>query len=63
MAESLRGDCLLAFQGLASEGRDIGGFEDPAPAHVYKRWCAFWFALSHSRLHGGRILWCAVGLG
>lgn len=33
---------------------DIGGFENTAPAHVYKRWCAFGLLSSHSRLHGSK---------
>ena len=46
--------CLLAFQVLASGADDIGGFENTAPAHVYKRWCAFGLLSSHSRLHGSK---------
>ena len=33
---------------------DMGGFEETAPAHVYKRWCAFGLLSSHSRLHGSK---------
>ena len=38
----------------------MGGFEQTAPAEVYKRWCAFGLLSSHSRLHGSgsyRVPW------
>lgn len=38
----------------------MGGFEQTAPADVYKRWCAFGLLSSHSRLHGSgsyRVPW------
>ncbi|HLO18767.1 MAG TPA: TIM-barrel domain-containing protein, partial [Anaerolineales bacterium] len=39
---------------------DIGGFEQTADAHVYKRWVTFGLLSSHSRLHGSssyRVPW------
>ena len=52
MAESLRGGLSLGLSGFGFWSHDIGGFAMTAPAHVYKRWCAFGLLSSHSRLHG-----------
>ena len=52
MAESLRGGLSLGLSGFGFWSHDIGGFQNTAPAHVYKRWCAFGLLSSHSRLHG-----------
>ena len=60
MAETIRGGLSLACCGFGFWSNDIGGFEDTAPADVYKRWCAFGLLLSHSRLHGSssyRVPW------
>jgi alpha-D-xyloside xylohydrolase len=60
MAESLRGGLSLGLSGFGFWSHDIGGFEGTAPAHVYKRWCAFGLLSSHSRLHGSdsyRVPW------
>lgn len=60
MAETLRGGLSAAQSGIAFWSHDIGGFENTAPAHVYKRWCAFGMLSSHSRLHGSssyRVPW------
>ncbi len=60
MAETLRGGLSLAACGFGFWSHDIGGFEDTAPADVYKRWCAFGLLSSHSRLHGSgsyRVPW------
>lgn len=60
MAESLRGGLSLGLSGFGFWSHDIGGFEETAPAHVYKRWCAFGLFSSHSRLHGSssyRVPW------
>ncbi|MBW7984263.1 alpha-xylosidase [Enterobacillus tribolii] len=54
MAESLRGGLSLGLSGFGYWSHDIGGFENTAPAHVYKRWCAFGLLSSHSRLHGSK---------
>jgi alpha-D-xyloside xylohydrolase len=54
MAESLRGGLSLGLSGFGFWSHDIGGFEDTAPADVYKRWCAFGLLSSHSRLHGNK---------
>ncbi|ENM8418808.1 alpha-xylosidase, partial [Salmonella enterica] len=42
------------LSGFGFWSHDIGGFENTAPAHVYKRWCAFGLLSSHSRLHGSK---------
>ncbi|MBN1667548.1 MAG: hypothetical protein JW862_10685, partial [Anaerolineales bacterium] len=60
MAESLRGGLSLGLGGFGFWSHDIGGFEQTAPAEVYKRWCAFGLLSSHSRLHGNtsyRVPW------
>lgn len=60
MAETLRGGLSLACGGFGFWSHDIGGFENTAPADVYKRWCAFGLLSSHSRLHGSssyRVPW------
>jgi len=60
MAESLRGGLSLSLSGFGFWSHDIGGFEQTAPADVYKRWCAFGLLSSHSRLHGStsyRVPW------
>ena len=60
MAETLRGGLSLACCGFGFWSHDIGGFEDTAPADIYKRWCAFGLLSSHSRLHGSgsyRVPW------
>lgn len=54
MAESLRGGLSLGLSGFGFWSHDIGGFENTAPAEVYKRWCAFGLLSSHSRLHGSQ---------
>ncbi len=60
MAESLRGGLSLALSGFGFWSHDIGGFENTAPASVYKRWIGFGLLSSHSRLHGSstyRVPW------
>lgn len=60
MAESLRGGLSLGLGGFGFWSHDIGGFENKAPAHVFKRWLAFGLLSSHSRLHGStsyRVPW------
>jgi alpha-D-xyloside xylohydrolase len=54
MAESLRGGLSLGLSGFGFWSHDIGGFENTAPADVYKRWTAFGLLSSHSRLHGNQ---------
>ena len=54
MAESLRGGLSLGLSGFGFWSHDIGGFENTAPSHIYKRWCAFGLLSSHSRLHGSK---------
>ena len=60
MAETLRAGLSLALSGFGFWSHDISGFEQTAPAHVYKRWAAFGLLSSHSRLHGSssyRVPW------
>ncbi|WP_028235444.1 alpha-xylosidase [Pseudobutyrivibrio sp. MD2005] len=60
MAETLRGGLSLACCGFGFWSHDISGFEQTAPADIYKRWCAFGLLSSHSRLHGSssyRVPW------
>lgn len=54
MAESLRGGLSIGLSGFGFWSHDIGGFENTAPAHIYKRWCVFGLLSSHSRLHGSK---------
>ncbi len=60
MAETLRAGLSLSHSGFGYWSHDISGFEQTAPADVYKRWCAFGMLSSHSRLHGSssyRVPW------
>lgn len=60
MAETLRGGLSFSMSGFSFWSHDIGGFENTAPADVYKRWLAFGLLSSHSRLHGSssyRVPW------
>ncbi len=60
MAETLRGGLSLAHCGFGFWSHDISGFEQTAPAYVYKRWAAFGLLGTHSRLHGSgsyRVPW------
>lgn len=60
MAESLRAGLSLCLCGFGFWSHDIGGFEETAPDHVYKRWLAFGLLSTHSRLHGSdsyRVPW------
>lgn len=60
MAETLRAGLSLAHSGFSFWSHDISGFEQTAPADVYKRWCQFGLLSSHSRLHGSssyRVPW------
>ena len=60
MAETLRGGLSLSLCGFGFWSHDISGFEQTAPADIYKRWCQFGLLSSHSRLHGStsyRVPW------
>lgn len=60
MAETLRGGLSMACSGFSFWSHDISGFEQTAPADIYKRWCQFGLLSSHSRLHGStsyRVPW------
>ncbi len=60
MAETLRAGLSMSHSGFGYWSHDISGFEQTAPADVYKRWAAFGLLSSHSRLHGSssyRVPW------
>ena len=60
IAETLRGGLSLSLSGFGFWSHDISGFEQTAPADIYKRWCQFGLLSSHSRLHGSssyRVPW------
>ena len=60
MAETLRAGLSMSYSGFGFWSHDISGFEQTAPADVYKRWAAFGLLSSHSRLHGSssyRVPW------
>lgn len=60
MAETLRSGLSLACAGFGFWSHDISGFENTAPADIYKRWCQFGLLSSHSRLNGSssyRVPW------
>ena len=60
MAETLRAGLSMSHSGFGFWSQDISGFEQTAPADVYKRWAAFGLLSSHSRLHGSssyRVPW------
>ena len=60
MAETIRSGLSLACAGFGFWSHDISGFENTAPADIYKRWCQFGLLSSHSRLHGSssyRVPW------
>ena len=56
----MRSGLSLACAGFGFWSHDISGFENTAPADIYKRWCQFGLLSSHSRLHGSssyRVPW------
>lgn len=60
MAETLRSGLGMSHSGFGFWSHDISGFEQTAPADVYKRWVVFGLLSSHSRLHGStsyRVPW------
>ena len=60
MAETLRAGLSMSHSGFGFWSHDISGFEQTAPADVYKRWASFGLLSSHSRLHGSssyRVPW------
>ena len=60
MAETLRAGLSMSHSSFGFWSHDISGFEQTAPADVYKRWAAFGLLSSHSRLHGSssyRVPW------
>ena len=64
MAETLRAGLSMSHSGFGYWSHDISGFEQTAPADVYKRWAAFGLLSSHSRLHGStsyRVPWLFDG--
>ncbi len=60
MAETLRAGLSMSHSVFGVWSHDISGFEQTAPADVYKRWASFGLLSSHSRLHGSssyRVPW------
>ncbi|TCO09881.1 glycoside hydrolase family 31 protein [Natronoflexus pectinivorans] len=52
MKATLRGGLSMGLSGFTFWSHDVGGFVDPTPADVYKRWLAFGVLSSHTRAHG-----------
>jgi alpha-D-xyloside xylohydrolase len=52
MEAELRGGLSFGLSGFAFWSHDIGGFVQPSPESLYRRWLPFGFLSSHSRAHG-----------
>lgn len=52
MACELRGGLSLGISGFSFWSHDIGGFTQPTPENLYRRWAGFGLLSSHSRSHG-----------
>ena len=52
MAASLRAGLSMGLSGFTYWSHDIGGFVDPAPRELYRRWTPFGALTSHTRTHG-----------
>jgi alpha-D-xyloside xylohydrolase len=52
MAAQLRGGLSFGLSGFTYWSHDMGGFVDPAPRGLYRRWVPFGMLTSHSRAHG-----------
>jgi alpha-D-xyloside xylohydrolase len=52
MAATLRAGLSLGLSGFTYWSHDIGGFVNPAPRDLYRRWAAFGALTSHTRVHG-----------
>ncbi|HEY6329308.1 MAG TPA: glycoside hydrolase family 31 protein, partial [Blastocatellia bacterium] len=52
MAAELRGGLSFGLSGFTYWSHDVGGFVDPAPRDLYRRWLGFGVLTSHTRCHG-----------
>jgi alpha-D-xyloside xylohydrolase len=52
MAATLRGGLSFGLSGFTYWSHDAGGFVNPAPRDLYRRWFAFAALTSHTRCHG-----------
>ncbi|HUK89170.1 MAG TPA: TIM-barrel domain-containing protein [Blastocatellia bacterium] len=52
MAAELRGGLSFGLSGFTYWSHDVGGFVNPAPRDLYRRWLAFGVLTSHTRCHG-----------
>ncbi|MBP1676467.1 MAG: glycoside hydrolase family 31 [Bacteroidetes bacterium] len=52
MEAELRGGLSFGLSGFSFWSHDIGGFVQPSPENLYRRWLPFGFLTSHSRAHG-----------
>ncbi len=52
MAAELRGGLSFGVSGFSFWSHDIGGFVQPTPVDLYRRWLPFGMLSSHSRCHG-----------
>jgi len=52
MASTLRAGLSMGLSGFSFWSHDIGGFVNPTPEELYRRWAPFGMLTSHSRCHG-----------
>jgi alpha-D-xyloside xylohydrolase len=52
MAGELRGGLSFGLSGFTYWSHDAGGFVDPTPRDLYRRWLGFGVLTSHTRCHG-----------
>lgn len=52
MAGELRGGLSFGLSGFTYWSHDVGGFVDPTPRDLYRRWLGFGVLTSHTRAHG-----------
>lgn len=52
MASTLRAGLSMGLSGFSFWSHDIGGFVNPTPEELYRRWTPFGMLTSHSRCHG-----------
>ncbi len=52
MAGELRGGLSFGLSGFTYWSHDVGGFVDPTPRDLYRRWLGFGVLTSHTRCHG-----------
>ncbi len=52
MLSDMRGGLSFGLSGFSFWSHDIGGFVQPSPENLYRRWLPFGFLTSHTRVHG-----------